>query len=130
MDVFVFGSNRAGIHGAGSALEAVMKHGAKLRHGEGLCGNSYAIPTKDDNIESLPLEEIEKHVQRFISFAEQNMNMEFTIVPIGCGLAGYTPEEIAPMFENIPDNCNLPTSFELALDDLYNECDSCENKCY
>lgn len=109
--IFVFGSNLAGIHGGGSALAARKHHGAIMGQGVGLQGDSYAIPTKDKNIQTLPLSEIRKYVADFIEFAHANPEMRFTVVAIGCGLAGYTPEQIAPMFKGCPDNCNLPESF-------------------
>ena len=109
--IFVFGSNLAGVHGAGSARYACMEKGAVYGCGIGLQGNSYAIPTKDEYIDSLSLNKIQIHIRNFISFAENNPEMEFDIVAIGCGLAGFAPEQIAPMFKNAPKNCNLPKEF-------------------
>lgn len=106
--IFVFGSNIAGRHGKGAALEAVQRHGAIYGKGEGLQGKSYAIPTKDNYIRSLPLIKINQYVQRFIKFAKENPKLEFFVTRIGCGLAGYTDEQIAPMFEEAPLNCKLP----------------------
>jgi len=106
--VFVFGSNRAGIHGAGAALTAKKKYGARQHVGEGLEGNSYAIPTKDERIKTLPLEEVRKGVERFLAFARQRMDLTFFVTRIGCGLAGYTDAEIGPMFIGSPTNCELP----------------------
>jgi hypothetical protein len=109
-EVFVFGSNLRGVHGAGSAKEAVKKYGAIPGQGEGRQGNSYAIPTKDWNIyDSLPLTEIQKHVNTFLEYAreeeEKNPDTLFCIIDIGCGLAGYKPEEIAYFFADCPSNC-------------------------
>lgn len=109
--VFVFGSNLAGRHGAGSALEAVRKHGAQYGVGVGPTGRAYAIPTKGFRLEVLPLEKIEKFVAEFITYAKSHPNTTFNIVAIGCGLAGYDPDEIAPMFRNAPSNCILPEEF-------------------
>ncbi len=106
--IFVFGSNVAGRHGKGSALEALRHHGAIYRQGEGLQGNSYAIPTKDNTLYTLPLSKIEEHVNRFIAFAKAHPEMTFDVVKIGCGLAGYRPTQIAPLFKDAPPNCNLP----------------------
>lgn len=106
--IFVFGSNLAGRHGAGSAKEAVQKHGAIYGQAEGLQGNSYAIPTKDKNFNTLSLERIKTYVQGFITFAWMHSEMEFDVVKIGCGLAGYKDHEIAPMFWNVPKNVHLP----------------------
>ena len=75
-------------------------------------GDSYAIPTKDENIQTMSLSEIEPYVAEFVQFAKDHPEMCFNIVSIGCGLAGYTPEQIAPMFKGCPDNCNLPESFK------------------
>lgn len=107
-NIFVFGSNLAGIHGAGAARFAVINHGARYRQGIGLQGSSYGIPTKDYNINILPLDEIHKYVGMFISFAEEHPTLAFQVTRIGCGLAGYTDKDIAPMFRTAPDNCELP----------------------
>ncbi len=117
--IFVFGSNRSGRHGRGAALFARQRRGAVYGQGEGLQGGSYAIPTKDERIQTLPLGEIEAHVRRFLAYAADHPTMEFEVTPIGCGLAGYTPPEIAPMFRGAPANCVLPREFleVLARDD-------------
>lgn len=108
MNIFVFGSNLAGRHGAGSALEAVRNHGAIYGQGIGLQGNSYAIPTKDHNLEVLPLWVINKHVFNFLTFSMTHPQFTFNVVKIGCGLAGYHEEDIKKMFAAAPRNCNLP----------------------
>lgn len=110
--VFVFGSNLAGIHGAGAALFAKKHHGAIWGQGIGMQGNSYGIPTKDENIMTLPLEDINKHVEDFKQFARDNPTMNFMVTAIGCGLAGYKPKDIAPMFADTPVNCVLPEEFK------------------
>lgn len=110
-EIFVFGSNLAGRHGAGAAKFARLYHGAKYGQGVGLQGNSYAIPTKDENIQTLPLECISQYVMQFLYFADANPDLEFCVTPIGCGLAGYTPEQIAPMFRHSPNNVKLPQEF-------------------
>lgn len=107
MNVFVFGSNLAGRHGKGAALHARNHHGAIYGQGVGLQGCSYGIPTKDFNIRTLSLDEINNYVQEFLAFAA-NSTHTFTITRIGCGLAGYTDKQIAPMFANAPCNCKLP----------------------
>jgi hypothetical protein len=104
-DIFVFGSNLAGIHGAGAARDAYMEFDAEWGVGEGLTGECYALPTKDRNIETLPLDLIEVSVQKFLCFAEENPELRFLVTPVGTGLAGYTREEIAPMFADAPSNC-------------------------
>jgi hypothetical protein len=114
--IFVFGSNLAGIHGAGSALAAKKHYGAVQGQGEGLHGNSYAIPTKDRMLQSLRLADIECHVSNFVLFATRHPEMQFNVVAIGCGLAGFRPDDIAPFFKDAPGNVFLPTSFEQVLD--------------
>jgi len=109
--MFVFGSNLAGRHGAGSAREAVARHGAVYGRATGPQGNAYAIPTKDRNLRTLPLDEIRAHVDDFIAFAIRNPDVEFDVVAVGCGLAGYAPADIAPMFRGAPPNCHLPKEF-------------------
>ena len=106
-EVFVFGSNLAGRHGAGSA-KAALKHGAHYGIGVGRQGNSYAIPTKGHRLEVLPLWLIEDYVKQFLSYATCNPKDTFNVVKIGCGLAGYREEEIAPLFRDAPSNVNLP----------------------
>ena len=106
--IFVFGSNLAGRHGKGAALEARQKHGAIYGKGVGLQGRSYAIPTKDANIRTLRLTTIREYVKDFIEFAKAHPEMTFNVTRIGCGLAGYKDKDIAPMFRDAPANCNLP----------------------
>jgi hypothetical protein len=107
-EVFVFGSNLAGRHGAGSAKEARLKYGAERGVGEGPTGRAYAIPTKDYSLKILPLQRIELSVDKFIWYAMNHPEITFNVVKIGCGLAGYKEHQIAPMFRRAPENCNLP----------------------
>jgi hypothetical protein len=109
--IFVFGSNLAGRHGKGAALDARQRHGAIYGQGVGLQGNSYAIPTKDEQLRTLPLETIQGYVEQFKAFARQHGELTFQVTAIGCGLAGYQPKQIAPMFADAPDNCILPEEF-------------------
>jgi hypothetical protein len=111
-NIFVFGSNLAGQHGGGSARAAVEHHGAIIGQGVGLQGDSYAIPTLDAEYQKLPLAHIQAHVNHFIAFAHDHPDMWFKIVAIGCGIAGFTPAEIAPMFAGAPANCELPHEFK------------------
>ena len=106
-EIFVFGSNLAGVHGAGAAKVAHEKFGAQLGFGHGRTGKSWAIPTKDENIETMPLGEIRYHVDYFLNQAESTPNIKFFITRIGCGLAGYKDSDIAPMFKGAPDNCSF-----------------------
>jgi hypothetical protein len=109
--IFVFGSNSAGRHGKGAALYARRYHGAIYGQGIGLQGDSYAIPTKDERLRPLPLDRIAEHVERFKAFAREHPGLTFEVTAIGCGLANYSPEDIAPMFAGSPDNCHLPDEF-------------------
>jgi hypothetical protein len=106
--IFVFGSNLAGRHGKGAALFARQNHGAVYGQGAGRQGNSYAIPTKDHSLKTLPLFVIAKYVQDFKTYASDHPHEVFQVTRIGCGLAGYRDKDIAPMFEDSPANCELP----------------------
>lgn len=114
-EIFVFGSNRAGRHGKGAALHARKYHGAIYGQGEGLQGGSYAIPTKDELVRPLPVHIIWLHVQRFINVANYRPDLTFRVTAIGCGLAGYKAEQIAPAFRNAPPNVILPDEFKRLL---------------
>jgi general stress protein YciG len=110
--VFVFGSNLAGRHGKGAALWAKRHRGAIQGQGVGLQGDSWAIPTKDRQLRPLPLSEIAGYVAAFLAQAEVLYpDRTFEVTPIGCGLAGYTPDQIGPMFRDAPPNVRLPGEF-------------------
>lgn len=109
--IFVFGSNLAGIHGAGAARTAYELYGATWGKGEGLSYESYAIPTKNGSLETLTLDIIRQHVDTFLEYAWEHQELYFFITRIGCGLAGYTDEEISPMFAEAPANCELPNGW-------------------
>jgi hypothetical protein len=112
-EIFVFGSNRGGRHSKGAALIAFRKFGARMGQADGLMGRSYAIPTKDRNLRTLPLVAIASGVAKFLRFAEKNPQHRFLVTQIGCGLAGYQPKDIAPLFfaHSIPVNVALPQAF-------------------
>lgn len=93
--IFVFGSNLAGRHGRGAARYAVQHHGAVYGQGEGLQGDSYALPTKDAQLRSLGLEEIKAALRRLADTAEQEADLLFILTPVGCGLAGNSVRDIA-----------------------------------
>ena len=112
--IFVFGSNLAGRHGAGSALHAKRQFGAETGVGEGLTGNAYAIPTKDFYLRVMSLEDIAYNAKQFKQFAREHPTWRFELVAIGCGLAGYRPEQIAPLFADAPDNVSQPPEFTAA----------------
>ena len=111
--IFVFGSNLAGRHGKGAALAAVHFHGAVYGQGSGRQGNSYAIPTKDQRLQTLPLSIIEHYVKAFLQYALSNPKSLFEVTKIGCGLAGYQEKDIKGMFANAPANCNLPVGWRV-----------------
>lgn len=115
--VFVFGSNEAGKHGAGAAREAHRTYGAIWGVGFGPKGRSFAIPTKDARLVPLPLTAIREYVSTFLDFADKHPDWRFAVTRIGCGLAGYTDTDIAPMFAAAPGNCELPDGWRVALSD-------------
>jgi hypothetical protein len=96
--VFVFGSNQAGIHGKGAALTAATYFGAESGEGEGHFGNSYAIPTKNNMLCPLALPHIRIGINDFIDYAIASTRCFFFVTRVGCGLAGYTDMDIAPLF--------------------------------
>lgn len=106
-EVFVFGSNKQGMHRSGAAAFAMKRFGAEWGVGEGLTGRSYALPTMEGR------ESLKEAVERFISFARENDGLTFYVTPVGCGIAGYTPEDVAPLFRKAAEleNVNLPVSF-------------------
>ncbi|MBO7570522.1 MAG: hypothetical protein J6T48_00030 [Bacteroidales bacterium] len=107
-EIFVFGSNLAGMHGGGAARMAMDKFGAVWGQGVGLQGQSYAIPTMHGGVET-----IKPYVDEFIEFAKQHPEYKFLVTRIGCGIAGFADEEIAPLFKEAQqlENVWLPESF-------------------
>lgn len=107
-EVFVFGSNLAGMHGGGAARAARLHFGAIMGVGVGPQGQCYAIPTMQGGVET-----IRPYVDQFIDYAKIQPQKIFLVTPIGCGIAGFTPELIAPLFAHavqVP-NIYLPQSF-------------------
>lgn len=107
-EVFVFGSNEYGYHDGGASRLALERFGAVYGQSKGLQGSSFAIPTMNQSIV-----EIAKHVEEFIIFADSHPEMTFLVTAIGCGVAGYSAEEIAPLFAKAYSlsNIYLPRSF-------------------
>jgi hypothetical protein len=107
-EIFVFGSNLAGAHGGGAARLAYQRFGAVWGQGVGLQGQSYGIPTMQGGVET-----IKPYVDEFIEFARQHQELRFLVTRIGCGIAGFEPEEIAPLFAEAIDleNVILPADF-------------------
>lgn len=112
-EVFVFGSNTAGIHGAGAAKLAYENFGAVWGVGYGLRGQSFALPSKNNKIETMPVNQIKPYVDDFLLFVLNNPKLTFLVTEIGCGLAGYSPADIAPLFRLGVDleNLHLPERF-------------------
>ena len=111
--IFVFGSNRQGRHGAGSALSARMNHGAIYGQAEGPQGNSYAIVTKElrPNYPVVTLNDIAKSVTKFLTYAREHKELRFDVVALGCQLAGFKVGQIAPLFKGHPRNVFLAQEF-------------------
>ena len=107
-EIFVFGSNLAGMHGGGAARTARLYFGAVMGNGDGPQGQSYAIPTMQGGVET-----IRPYVNKFIDYAKVHPEQTFLVTPIGCGIAGFTPDEIAPLFEEAVsvENIHLPQNF-------------------
>lgn len=113
-ECLLFGANESGFHGGGAALFANRSLGARMYQGFGYTSkNTFAIPTKDWSIKTLPLECIEFYVKRFIELSKVDYGTIFLVTKIGCGLAGFTPEDIAPMFKEVinQENVYLPIEF-------------------
>ena len=107
-EIFVFGSNLAGMHGGGAARVAADLFGAVWGQGVGLQGQSYAIPTMQGGVKT-----IKPYVDEFIAFAKEHQELKFLVTRIGCGIAGFSDEEIAPLFVEARNLTNvwLPQSF-------------------
>lgn len=106
-EIFVFGSNIYGMHGGGAAAVARRKFGAVMGCGEGLQGRSYALPTMEG------FEAMRTAVNRFIAFARTRRDLKFLVTAVGCGIAGYNPAQVAPLFTDAValENVYLPASF-------------------
>ena len=110
--VFVFGSNRKGIHGGGAAKTAFDLYGAVWGQGEGLQGRSYAIPTKITPGQRFhTFHPVREHVERFLDYARSQPDTQFWVTRVGTGLAGWSEEDMMPLFANAPYNCILPENW-------------------
>lgn len=117
-EIFVFGSNLAGRHGKGAALVARNKYKALSKKAMGFLSlRSYGIPTKDENIQTLPLEAIKSFIDSFLKDATRHKDKEFFVTRIGCGLAGYKDSDIAPLFKGATDNCSFAKEWKPYLED-------------
>ena len=114
-EIFVFGSNLAGMHGGGAARMAHMLFGAEMGVGAGRTGQCYAIPTMQGGVET-----IRPYVDEFIEYAKQHPELLFRVTRIGCGIAGFTNEEIAPLFQATRDmeNVSLPNGWREIINEL------------
>lgn len=101
-EIFVFGSNLQGMHGGGAAYIAYRKFGAIWGQGIGLQGQSYGIPTMQGGVDT-----IRHYVDEFIQFAKQHPELIFLVTRIGCGIAGFTDSQIAPLFASAHDVANI-----------------------
>ncbi len=112
-EIFVFGSNLAGMHGGGAAYVALQKFGAVMGCGVGLRGQSYAIPTMQGGVET-----IKPYVDDFIEYAKSHPELFFYVTRIGCGIAGFRDKDIAPLFKDAAgvENICLPKSFVPLID--------------
>lgn len=112
-EVFVFGSNLQGMHMGGAAQVAYKKFGAVMGQGVGMQGQSYAIPTMQGGVET-----IKPYVDEFIALAREWDQTTFYVTRIGCGIAGFTDEQIAPLFDEAYDlyNVRLPKSFSYIIE--------------
>ena len=106
-EIFVFGSNIQGAHGGGAAKYAYQKFGAEWGVGEGLTGRTYALPTMEGNAS------MKRAVEHFIDCAKAHPEFTFLVTAVGCGIAGYTPDEVAPLFREATslENVYLPQVF-------------------
>ena len=101
-EIFVFGSNLDGFHAGGAARAAVNQFGAIWGQGVGLQGQCYAIPTMQGGVET-----IKPYVDEFIQFAKSRPDLYFYVTRIGCGIAGFVDEDIAPLFKDVDGSSRL-----------------------
>ncbi len=109
--ILVFGSNLAGIHAVGARRYAYDWCGAIWEKGEGLMGNSYAIPIQDHHLKTLQLDKVESYVEQFIIFAWERRDLEFFVTRLGCDRGEYTVDDIAPLFVDAPPTCEFPDAW-------------------
>lgn len=107
-EIFVFGSNTAGIHGAGAAKQARLQFGAELGVGEGKTGFCYAFPTLDSNFQKRTHDQLTASVALFFECARQHPDKRFLLTKVGCGLAGFEESYMCGLFADAPPNVILP----------------------
>jgi hypothetical protein len=103
--IFVFGSNLAGRHGKGAALHARKFYGATVGIAIGHMNHCYAIPTKDQILRPLSLAQVAHFIKGFLAYAKLKSELQFNVTQVGCGLAGFKKEQIAPLFKDATPNC-------------------------
>lgn len=116
--IFVFGSNLAGRHGKGAAKIARVNFRAEYGVGQGPTGHAYAIPTKGRHLEVLPLDVIREGIDAFLGYAADNPGLNFFVTKVGTVLAGYSDDQIGPLFARVPPNCSLPNEWRPYVDAL------------
>ena len=112
-EIFVFGSNESGRHGAGAAKTA-LKWGAVYGQSFGLQGRTFAIPTVNASVSNkISITKVKSYIESFIEYAKEHPELTFLVTEIGCGLAGFNVKEIAPLFESAKniENIHLPSKF-------------------
>lgn len=111
--IFVFGSNRSGIHGAGAAAYAHEFYGAEWGVGEGLTGSSYALPTKGYKVECLPWSQVHEAIGRFVDYAKSRPDLKFALTPVGTGLAGHSKKDVWESLQHfgLPSNVYLTSTW-------------------
>jgi hypothetical protein len=126
---FVFGSNLAGRHVKGTALEAYHNYGAVKGLSTGFMGRSYGIPTKDEYLRVLNLAIIKKHIDQFVEMTN-NTKSTFFVTAVGTELAGFKHKQIAPLFKNVK-NCWLPYEWRVYIEQpiINNYQDNEQNYC-
>jgi hypothetical protein len=117
--IFVFGSNEQGEHMGGAARDAYQRHGALWGRSYGHYGDSFAIPTLDVNYRNIPIPRLTDYVNGFLTYALSRLDYQFKVTQIGCGIAGFTKEQIAPLFKWAPGNCQFDTEWQPILGDDY-----------
>lgn len=110
--IFVFGSNLAGIYDGGATMTALKYFGAVQGVGRGWMGQCFAIPVQDKQLHNLPLAQIAQYIEDFKIYTANHRQMTYFITAIGCGHAAFSPSEIAPLFTGISDNVILPQRFQ------------------
>lgn len=113
-EIFVFGSNLKGLHGAGAAQQALV-YGAKYGVGIGIYGQTYAIPTKDEFLKILSLDIIKTYIEEFKQFTKDHTEMNFFVTAVGTGLSRYSHQDIAPLFKGCGENCSFPVEWQTFL---------------